>query len=240
MAIIRTKLHLRKKDIARMTAIAPTTYLNYDIKEGTKAKERLPTNHFFENYRTVFGVDLNLTLKQKKLVLTGRHELDPAQYALLLQLDHIHIADLQPGEVRNIPVYDIPVTAGIVSLIRDENHITPSFHIQVPFFNHGAFGVKVLGDSMYPEICDGEYVICEALSSWEEIKNGHVYLVVAENDIATIKKVHIHPTEPGLLMLVSVNMHWGNQLLHADKILKVFKIVSVIKNDDTINKLAIP
>lgn len=80
----------------------------------------------------------------------------------------------------------------------------PAFDLPLPQFRNATYrGFQVEGDSMLPGIKPGEWVIGRAMSSFDEIINSRVYVVVL-SDSVLVKKVQ-KLTEKNKIKLVSFN-----------------------------------
>jgi len=95
---------------------------------------------------------------------------------------------------RKIPVFGkvaagVPITA--IKEILDWEEIDSSYHGEF-------FGLKVVGDSMSPRICEGDTLI---VRSQPTIENGQIAIVQINGDQATCKKVLKHSDGISLLSL---------------------------------------
>ncbi|QJB39754.1 helix-turn-helix domain-containing protein [Chitinophaga oryzae] len=126
---------------------------------------------------------------------------------------------------RGVPIYDTEVTGGLLSLIRDEQPSEPIYYLPIPGFRDCKFGARVSGDSMYPEIRNGDFVICKEVSLFVY---GDIYLVVTEDGQETVK--HVHPHEnPDYVTLVPSNKDVPATPIEKAKIKKFYKVKGVIK-----------
>lgn len=126
---------------------------------------------------------------------------------------------------RGVPIYDTEVTGGLLSLIRDEQPGDPIYYLPIPGFKDCKFGARVSGDSMYPEIRNGDFVICKEVSLFVY---GDIYLVITEDGQETVK--HVHPNEdPEYVNLVPSNKEMPVTPMPKAKIKKFYKVKGVIK-----------
>lgn len=128
-----------------------------------------------------------------------------------------------------VPMYDIPVTAGAVVQIRDEPHTEPAYYLQIPSFKNCTFGARVSGDSMYPEIRNGDYVVCQELQSLDSLIFGDIYLVITIDGMETVKYVHPHEDERDWIKLVPYNKSVPVTPMPKKNIRSVYKVKGVIK-----------
>lgn len=127
---------------------------------------------------------------------------------------------------QGLPMFDIPVTAGAVSLIRDEPMTEPAFYLQIPSFRDCTFGARVSGDSMYPEIRNGDYVICKEV---DKFIFGDIYLVVTDDGQETVKYVHPHEEKDDWVKLVPYNKSVPITPIRKDNIIRMYRVKGVFK-----------
>jgi repressor LexA len=68
--------------------------------------------------------------------------------------------------------------------------------------DHEYFGLRIKGDSMYPDLKDGDYVICQVTN---DADNGDICIVQVNGDEATCKKIRKRKDE---LELVPINTQY--------------------------------
>ena len=127
---------------------------------------------------------------------------------------------LSPGKI--IPVYD-GVAAGNGGKYPDGTH--PVEHIELPKDVSGEFAVIVHGDSMEPEIYDGDLVVVDRN---REIINGDRVVVILEDEHSDhIAMVKIYKEINGEKYLISVNPKYPPILLKEVKF--IAKVVYVLR-----------
>jgi len=125
---------------------------------------------------------------------------------------------------QGVPIFDTEVTGGLLSLVRDERP-EPIYYLPIPGFKDCQFGARVSGDSMYPEIRNGDFVICKEVS---EFIYGDIYLIITEDDQETVK--HVYPNEnTNFINLVPSNKEMPITPISKSKIKKFYKVKGVIK-----------
>lgn len=95
----------------------------------------------------------------------------------------------------------VHTTGSVVSLFKDEHNEEPLFYLDAPEIKGCDYGVRVIGDSMYPLIRNGCYVACKTITNKEFILYGEIYHIIT-NDYSTVKYVHPHATKEDWVMLV--------------------------------------
>lgn len=134
-----------------------------------------------------------------------------------------------PPDWPGLPIFEAPVTLGLIETIRDEPVMSPDFYLPVPQFRDCTFGTRAAGDSMYPEIRNGDYVICKEVTDVREIIMGDIYLVITNGGMETVKYIHPHPSNNDYLILAARNEAIPKTELPKEAIRKVYKVKGVLK-----------
>lgn len=124
-----------------------------------------------------------------------------------------------------IPYYNnLPVAAGQRDNI-DQFGERPSEYISIP--PQGAeFFFPVSGNSMEPEINDGDIVGVKRVARSEGIVHGAVYMVVT-NDARMIKRCYHDNNDPNLIWCVSPN--YPSFPIHKNDVCALFRVVNRIE-----------
>jgi repressor LexA len=119
----------------------------------------------------------------------GKTEPPPEFFASILNIaPQIDIAWLLSGQLRQdqssrgLPILSEVHAGTLITDVRDEDVLgywPESKHI-------GVFGLKVRGDSMFPEIHEGDTVICNLE---QPFKNGSIHVICTNDSSYTIKRV---------------------------------------------------
>lgn len=125
-----------------------------------------------------------------------------------------------------VPIYDTEVAAGLRYLVRDESTPEPAYYLPIPSFKDCKFGARVTGDSMYPEIRSGDFVI---LKEVVDFIYGDIYLVVTMDGQETVKRVYPHENDPNKINLVPSNKEIPITPILKSNIIKILKVKGVIK-----------
>ncbi|MBV7529018.1 XRE family transcriptional regulator [Chitinophaga sp. sic0106] len=243
---------LKKLDIIKNQGDIATD-LGYK-RQGTISeivKGKIPiTDKFLTSFCSKYGVDIEyIKTGNGEVFPPGSPYRDQIEYKELLfqQLDIIKKELIEtPGLVpeledqknsqevepdifwRGVPMYDTDVNAGILSLIRDEKITEPAYYLPIPGFKDCKFGARVSGDSMYPEIRNGDYVICKELQTLDSLIYGDIYLVVTHDGMETVKYVHPHEKEDWI-NLVPYNKSVPTTPMPKKNIRAVYKVKGVVK-----------
>lgn len=117
--------------------------------------------------------------------------------------------------------------AGYLDGYGDADYIEslPSFHM--PQLNNGTFRCfEVQGNSMVRTFFDGDLVFGKYVESFNDIKDGRVYIIVSKNDGVVLKRVINRIEEQGKLILKSDNKdgNYPTYTISADDIMEVWYV----------------
>lgn len=106
----------------------------------------------------------------------------------------------------NILLVNSKASAGYGNNLEDPEylHQLPAFGMPLADFQHASFrGFQIQGDSMFPLVDSGDWVLAKAVESVEDIHKDRVYIIVEKEGIR-LKKVYRIP-EKDRLELISLN-----------------------------------
>ena len=158
-------------------------------------------------------------------------------YAILNNFPEVSSAWLIAGEgsmlvdsceavLAGAPFYqDLPVSAGYRDVF-DPAKETPTSYISLPV-KGAEFYFPVSGNSMEPEINDGDIVGVKRVERNEGIVHGSVYMVVT-NENRMIKRCYHDNNDPDLIWCVSPN--YPSFPIHKNDVCALFRVVNRIEN----------
>lgn len=122
--------------------------------------------------------------------------------------------------------------AGYTSGYADPEYlkVLPTFNLPFLSKNKKYRSFPIMGDSM-PPINNGAQVIGEYIQNWENIKNGHPYIVVTKEDGIVFKIIHKIDDFPDKLQLLSTNPIYKPYTISYNDVLELWKFVSYISNE---------
>ena len=162
--------------------------------------------------------DENLILRKftnvdEHWLLTGEGE--------MLKSDRVTSA---PASNKNIPFYDIDVTASIAESFNDTPEI-PQYYIDFPPLNDCTAAFPVYGESMEPDFFAGEVVLVKEITNVDSMLWGEPYLVITNancDNLRTIKNVYLSRTK---FILRATNPRYaGDTIIPRDDVLKIFLV----------------
>lgn len=172
-------------DVVKATGVKYSTISNWK-----KRRNRLSPNNA-QKIADFFHVSLDY-------LMTGKEKKDLSDF--YVSVKEKMEQDLLEGHNdfqarKRIPVFGrvaagVPITA--IKEILDWEDIDDSYHGEF-------FGLKVVGDSMSPRICEGDVLI---IRSQPDVENGQIAIVQVNGDTATCKKVL---KNEGGISLISLN-----------------------------------
>lgn len=102
-----------------------------------------------------------------------------------------------------IPVFEVQAAAGRVELYNDMNQQKPVGFVQIPGFEDCDFALPVWGDSMYPALKNGSYIIGKWITDVNSIAWGETYYVEWED--YRMVKVMVRGSSDEEILLCSIN-----------------------------------
>jgi transcriptional regulator with XRE-family HTH domain len=138
-------------------------------------------------------------------------------------------------ETDGIKFYEsAPTYASFKTVYHDDpDHQVPDYIIRIPQFRDCNYGTRASGDSMYPEVRNGDQVICKELPVDARIIHGDMYIVHTKDGIETIKYIQQFIDDSAdrpYVLLVPHNKAAGmGTPIPRDEIVRLFKVRGVFK-----------
>jgi transcriptional regulator with XRE-family HTH domain len=134
---------------------------------------------------------------------------------------------------RGIMVYEsAPVQAGIRTVYHDE-HAVPDYVLNIPQFRDCNYGTRASGDSMYPEVRNGDLIVCKELAIDARIIYGDMYVIHTKDGIETIKYVQqfvdSDKNDPWVLLVPHNKAAGMGTPIPRNEIIKLFKVRAIFK-----------
>lgn len=136
---------------------------------------------------------------------------------------------IEKSEVGTKVFESAPTPATVKTVYRDE-HAVPDYVLKIPQFKDCNYGTRASGDSMYPEVRNGDLVICKELDRSARVIYGDMYVVHTKDGIETIKYVKNYDVKDDWVLLVPHNKAAGEGTpIPKEEILRLFKVRAVFK-----------
>lgn len=134
----------------------------------------------------------------------------------------------EDGSTQGAPVYDDDFALGFTE--RADVALDPIGYVDLPSIKKGDFFVRAVGDSMKPQIDNGDYVCLRQVRDWfDYITFGDTYAIVSKNELRTIKKI-MRGVEEDEFTLVPVNKsEFDPQPIKKSQIQSIYKVIAIAK-----------
>lgn len=140
----------------------------------------------------------------------------------------ISSTDIKDDDYKGTLVYDIDATCGTNNrdIFSAEDNVIGS--VNLPGINKQAHIIRANGDSMEPEIYDGNMVAVREIKSWDDIFYGQIYLVILD-EYRMIKRIRrCEHDEENYVILRSDNPQYDDIKLHKGKIRRLFIVENIL------------
>lgn len=127
-----------------------------------------------------------------------------------------------------IPIFEAPIKAGLEPMYRDE-FLHPDYYVQIPQFRDCTYGCRASGDSMYPEIRNGDIMICKEITDKKGLVFGDIYVIQTISGIETVKYLHPNKQNPEMLTLKARNEKVPDTDILKEEITRIYKVRGVFK-----------
>lgn len=180
----------------------------------------------------VFAAELGIKKSALSMIETGKTNLSERNREIIIDKFNVNAAWLDSGEgekftsrphvmatgkgdrqMQRVPLYNLEMAAGLVSLFSNQGSIRPLDYIQIPGLPRCDGAVYVVGEGMHPLLKSGDIVLYKQIYDFTNIFWGEMYLLSIDYDgeeYITVKYIQKSDI-PGSITLVSQNPH------HADK-----------------------
>jgi transcriptional regulator with XRE-family HTH domain len=91
----------------------------------------------------------------------------------------------------------------------------------LPTGKYRAFPIK--GDSMYPWVKEGDFVVCEFMQDPKQVSNSDCYIILTKEDGLVYKRVDTSKMDDGYLILTSDNKAYQPYELHMSEVLEIWE-----------------
>lgn len=122
------------------------------------------------------------------------------------------------------PFFDVDFSGGFDDILNDQT-ITPDCYISVPGFEKADFWCNVRGNSMSPQICNGDIIALKECPP-DSIIYGEIYAVVLDN-VRTVKKIRRSYSDD-YLRFIPINPEFDEQEYHKKRIIRVYEVLGSI------------
>lgn len=201
------------------------TYKDFEIicglSNGTAARLRETTRKSTFD-RIANKCDLNITW-----LLTGEGEMlkeMPAE-------EEVEVSGSIPATISyasGVPYYDETFECGFDELA-PSSVINPNFYIRMPGYERATLWCNASGQSMAPEISNGDIIALQLVADPSFLPFGDIYAIVTTNDMRTIKRLGKSDL-PDHYRLIPTNPAFEAQDIPMRMIRTVYKVLGAMKS----------
>ncbi|WP_461534071.1 XRE family transcriptional regulator [Sinomicrobium sp.] len=137
------------------------------------------------------------------------------------------VVTLNTSEHENIVLVNAKVSAGYAHNLQDPEwyDTLPAFSLPLPEYRNATYrGFQVEGNSMYPVLHSGEWVIAQAEEKLSDLRPEEIYVVVLQDSLVVKKIVR----QQNRIQLVSVNPEYPTIETRPEDIREIWRVVSKI------------
>lgn len=143
----------------------------------------------------------------------------------------------------DIPFVPIKAAAGYLAGYGDPEFIDELNTFTLPMLAGGDYrAFEIVGDSMMPTPT-GSVIVCERISSLDDVKSNQTYIVVSKTDGIVYKRIMKNNKQKNKMTLVSDNPSYQPYTINAEDIIEVWQAQMIISKANTqqrwdVNQLA--
>lgn len=126
-----------------------------------------------------------------------------------------------------VPYYDFEVFAGYSEDAQLPTSC-PECYISIPQYKGADCACPVYGQSMYPEIKNGDVVILKRISDLSVVIYGDVYTIETVNGLNTIKRI-MKGDAPDTIKLVAANPEYEAQDIPKNSIRRIYRVMGIMR-----------
>lgn len=193
----------------------------YNIKQGDFCKRIGVAKTYIASIRSSISPDKLSKITQEfpdlniAWLLTGEGE--------MLKSEDKPIISYTEG----VPYYDVDFQAGF-DIMASPDHDNPEYLIKMPRYDNATLWCNASGDSMEPEINNGDAIALLRIEDFRFLSFDYIYAFVTKNDMRTIKRIGRGATENSY-RLIPTNKAYEEQDLPIDMILQVYRVLGCVK-----------
>lgn len=126
-----------------------------------------------------------------------------------------------------VPYYDEIFECGFEELTAPSSE-TPEYLIRMPGYEKATLWCNASGQSMEPEINNGDIIALRRIEDISFLPYGDIYGIITTNGMRTIKRLG-KSSDPSCYRLIPTNKEYDEQDIPKDKILIVYRVMGAMK-----------
>lgn len=127
-----------------------------------------------------------------------------------------------------VPYYDEMFECGFNELVTPSSE-NPEYLIKMPGYENATLWCNASGQSMEPEINNGDIIAMRRIDDFSFLTFGDIYGIITTNGLRTIKRIG-RSADPNCYRLIPTNKEYGEQDIPKDKILIVYRVMGAMKS----------
>jgi transcriptional regulator with XRE-family HTH domain len=227
MSYLSTNLrHLRKQNDLTQSDLALKLGITRSLVGAYEEHRAEPKMATLQKITSLFKVPLDTLINHDLTKREATAHIDTSGQTLRV----LPIVTTTDNKER-ITVVPVTAEAGYAEAYADPEYIEslPSFSLPLPeLYQDATYRLfQIHGDSMLP-VAPKSYIITSYVQNWNEIRDGHCYIIVTRNRGVVYKRVWNHLRERESLLLKSDNTMYSPYELEATELLEVWKAMGFI------------
>lgn len=126
-----------------------------------------------------------------------------------------------------VPYYDVDFKLGFDELVHP-GAPNPEYLIRMPGYEKATMWCNASGDSMSPEINNGDIIALQRIEDFSFLPFGDVYGFITTNGMRTIKRLG-RSAHDGFYRLIPTNKEYDEQEIPVNKIALVYRVMGTMK-----------
>lgn len=135
--------------------------------------------------------------------------------------------EIEISYTEGVPYYDVDFQAGF-DVMASPDHNNPECLIKFPKYERATLWCNASGDSMGPEINNGDTIALQKVDDFRFLPYDGIYAIVTTNDMRTIKRIG-KGVAPNSYRLIPTNKEYEEQDLPIDMIACVYRVLGCVK-----------
>lgn len=173
----------------------------------------------------------SLGVDKAKIIINNYPDLN-VKWLVLDQGDMIDDAEILPVknyERKGCPYFNVDFRAGFDLLVNNQTTLPEYFIDFLPYNTEGALWCNATGESMKPEINNGDFILIKEVYNWlDYIDFNDIYGIVTSNGFRTIKRI-AKGTSKDTYSLIPTNPSYDKQEINKSLILHIFRVLCAFK-----------
>lgn len=173
----------------------------------------------------IFNISLDQLITKNLSKLVAKNLFKEARTGKDITGSDLRVLSITVDKEENEQIQLVPVkaSAGYLNGYADPEFIEELPRFNLPMLSGGTYrAFEISGDSMLP-LQPGSIVVGEYTGNWNDIKDGHTYVVLSKEEGVVYKRLFSSVEKDGKLILRSDNPSYSPYDIHIDDVLELWK-----------------